>query len=249
MQNAAFGNIRTHFDGSVLVAGQRMAQKHTVPIADGKGEFQRVVEDMLVIRNLQIMPVNLICRRAVQFIQHFSFRPGHFQRRAEPPPAEHAGIHDMKIRSAQQRQYHAGRAGLRTFVEHIGREGIVAKRTAAPDRDAVRDLLLQDAADLVDRDGINGHEDLDALHPGEGVPHPAQGLPQARDIPVFDRDQTAAHKAVRFFINRAGDYQSLGRDIAFKQISRGGCADTGCVRHQLFHRGAGISDLAVIGAV
>ena len=55
MNDAAFGDIRAHIEGAVLVACQRMTKKNPVLMVHGKREFQRVVEDMLVIRNPQIV--------------------------------------------------------------------------------------------------------------------------------------------------------------------------------------------------
>ena len=56
----------------------------------GKREFQRVVEDMLVIRNPQIVMIDLIGGNTIQFIQDLSFGPRHLQCGAQPPPSNDA---------------------------------------------------------------------------------------------------------------------------------------------------------------
>ena len=249
VDDAALGDVRAHVDGPVLVAGQGVAQKHAVPVVHGKGELQRVVENMFIIRDLQIVLINLVCGHPVQFVQDLSPGAGDLHWRTQLAPADDKVAHNVQVRSAHQGHDDAVGVELAVLLKDIGGKGVVAESAAAPDRNPLGDLFLENAADLADRDGVDGHDDLDGLHAAEGLFHIAEGLAQYRRVTVLHRDQAGAEKAVRLFKDRTGDDQPFGGYAALIKVSGCGCTDAGCVRHHLFQYGTGSADLIRVGPV
>ena len=73
----------------------------------------------------------------------------------------------MEILAANQRQDDAvGVQGFALF-EDIRSKYIVAEGAAAPDRDLLRDLLLENGANIANRNGVYGHDDFYRFHTGE----------------------------------------------------------------------------------
>ena len=226
-----------------------MAEQDTVFAVHGEGKLQCIVKDMLIIRDLEIMAINLIGGCAVQLIQHLPVSARGNEGGAERFPADNVGIHDMKSLAAQHRHDNpVGIEGL-PLLKDEGSEGVVAESAAAPDRDILRDLFLYDSAHLADRDGVDRHNDLDRLYIRKLSPHGPQFCPERGRIAVLYGEQVRARKAVGLFKNRAGDYKLLGRDTSVIEIAGSGSADIDRVGNHLLHNSPGVCDINFVCAV
>ena len=155
VQDTVLRDIRAHIQSAVIMTGERVAQEDPILMAHGKGELQRVIEKVLVIRNAQVVMIDLISGYAVQLVQNFSFRPRYSQRGAQRSPAYNAGVHDVEILAAHHRQYDAVGIGCLTLLKDISRKEIVSESPAAPNRNLLGDFFLEYGTDLADRYGID----------------------------------------------------------------------------------------------
>ena len=249
VENAALGDPGAHCQGAVFIAGHGMAQQGPVVMLHGEGELQGVIENMIVIGNAQIVLIDLIGGLAVQLMEDISVRPGHLQGIPQGLPPADIGVLDMEIRAADKGHQDTGAAEIAALAEQEGLEGVIAEGAAAPDRDILRDLLLNDPADIPDRNGINGGDHLDGFYIPEGGHIRAKILPESRKAFLIQREEQRLRKTVRLFENGAGDDQLLRGDPAVKNASGCGRSHVRGAGHQLIDHGAGGFNLRPVRTV
>ena len=93
----AFFDIRRHDYGTIFVTGYRSTHDvNSIALVEQR-EFQRVVNEVFVILDIQIAVIDFISGLAIQFIQHRSPCFCHYKFTAKGFPANHMGGMDKEV--------------------------------------------------------------------------------------------------------------------------------------------------------
>ena len=132
--NGAFVNIRRHRERTIRVAGARGTYNRDSVVFIEHRKFERVIEEILVVLDTQILVINFVSGNAAEFIKNVSFSTGHMEVTANGFPATNlAGIHIEFITAIEHHQ--KARFGIAThrrkhagiWARDIGRANNAAK--------------------------------------------------------------------------------------------------------------------------
>ena len=99
-------DIRRHRNGAVRIARHRGTQDGCVIMFVKQRKFQRIIKEILVVFNVQVFPVDIICRYPVQLLQDGTVGFRHTELPAKGLPARNVdGLHMEIIAAVKQNQY------------------------------------------------------------------------------------------------------------------------------------------------
>ena len=132
--NRAFVNIRRHRQRSIRITSTRRTHNRNPVMFIKHREFKRVIEEVLVVLDIQVLVVDFVCRNTTQFIKNVALGTRHVEITANRFPAANlTGIH-MQVRTTiknnQQARFREPthrrkHAGIR--ARNIGRADNTAK--------------------------------------------------------------------------------------------------------------------------
>ncbi len=113
-------HIRRHIDGAVRVTGHGRTQNRRVVMFIKQWKFQRIIKEIFIIFNIQVLMINIICRDPIQFLQQAALRLCHMKFSAKRLPSCHLDGIYMKILSAVKDNYNRTLGKSISLRKHAG---------------------------------------------------------------------------------------------------------------------------------